>query len=91
MTVRFDGGKLPPVSVGWKRDFFLGLRGWAKDGEPNTAFAWTVAPLPFSKMFNYPPGPSDHSPRTVEYQQYLRRYQTRRGRALIPPLAPAVR
>ncbi len=90
MTLEFSGAALPPVQSGWKRDFFLYLRGYAKDGEPNTAFARTVQPLPFSGMPNYPPGPSDHPPGTPEYQRYLREYQTRPGRALIPPLAPAI-
>jgi tetratricopeptide (TPR) repeat protein len=90
MTVAFSPRALPAVKPGWKRDFFLDLRGYAKDGEPNTAFAWTVEPLPFSGMSNYPPSPSDQLPSTPEYQQYLRQYQTRPGYALIPPLAPAI-
>ena len=77
------------MKPGWKRDFFLDLRGYAKDGEPNTAFACTVEPLPFSGMSNYPPGPRDRVPSTPEYQHYLQQYQTRPGYALIPPLAPA--
>jgi tetratricopeptide (TPR) repeat protein len=90
MTVEFSPHALPAVKPGWKRDFFLDLRGYAKDGEPNTAFAWTVEPLPFGGMSNYPPSPGDHVPSTPEYQQYLRQYQTRRGYALIAPLAPAI-
>jgi hypothetical protein len=91
LTVKFNGRALVPVRPGWKRDYFLYARGYAKDGEPNTAFAWTVAPLPFSQMSSYPPGPGDHAPNSPEYQEYLREYQTRPGYALIPPLAPAVR
>jgi tetratricopeptide (TPR) repeat protein len=91
MTVEFSPRALPAVKPGWQRDFFLDLRGYAKDGEPNTAFAWTVEPLPFSGMANYPPSPSDQVPNTPEYRQYLRQYQTRPGYALIPPLAPAIR
>ena len=68
----------------------MDLRGWAKDGEPNTAFAWTVEPLPFGQMSNYPPAARDAAPRTVGYQRYLREYETRRAPALIPPLAPAI-
>jgi tetratricopeptide (TPR) repeat protein len=90
MTVKFSPRDLPAVKPGWKRDFFLDLRGYAKDGEPNTAFAWTVEPLPYNGMSNYPPGDADHAPNTPEYQEYLRQYQTRQGYALIPPLAPAI-
>jgi len=90
MTVEFSPRELPAVKPGWKRDFFLDLRGYAKDGEPNTAFAWTVEPLPYSGMSNYPPSSGDKIPSTPEYQRYLRQYQTRPGYALIPPLAPAI-
>ncbi len=90
LTVDFSLHSLPNLNPGWKRDFFLRLRGYAKDGEPNTAFSWTVSPLPFSGMSNYPPGAGDHAPSVRKYQDYLSRYQTRPGRALIPPLEPAV-
>jgi hypothetical protein len=90
ITIKFSGRALAPVKPGWKRDFFLYLRGWAKDGEPNTAFSRTVTPLPFSGMSNYPPGPQDRAPSSREYQQYRREYLTRPGYALIPPLAPAM-
>jgi tetratricopeptide (TPR) repeat protein len=90
MTVRFSPRALPALKPGWKRDFFLDLRGYAKDGEPNTSYPWTVEPLPFSGMANYPPSPGDPIPSTPEYRQYLRQYQTRPGYALIPPLAPAI-
>jgi hypothetical protein len=90
LTVEFSPRSLPSLKPGWKRDFFLRLRGYAKDGEPNTAFAWTVAPLPFSGMSNYPPGAGDRAPSAPEYQDYLRQYQTRPSHVLIPPLAPAV-
>lgn len=90
MSVEFSPRSLPSLKPGWKRDYFLRLRGYAKDGEPNTAFAWTVAPLPFNGMSNYPPGAGDRAPAGPAYQDYLRQYQTRPSHALIPPLAPAV-
>ncbi|HTS70014.1 MAG TPA: FG-GAP-like repeat-containing protein [Terriglobia bacterium] len=90
MTVEFNPHGLPAVRPGWKRDFFLALRGYAKDGEPNTSFAWTVEPMPFGAMSNYPPGASDRTPDSPEYREYLGQYQTRPGYALIPPLAPAI-
>ncbi len=90
ITVEFSPSALPAVRPGWTRDFFLDLCGYAKDGEPNTAFAWTVAPLPYQGMSNYPPGSQDHAPSTADYLEYIRKYQTRRGYSLIPPLAPAV-
>jgi hypothetical protein len=90
LTVSFSGRGLPPLKPGWKRDLFLYARGWAKDGEPNTAYARTVQPLPFGAMSNYPPTAQDQAPHSAEYQQYVRRYLTRPGYALIPPLAPAL-
>ncbi|MBI3661585.1 MAG: VCBS repeat-containing protein [Acidobacteria bacterium] len=91
LTIRFDARQLPPLKPGEKRDFFLHLSGWAKDGEPNTAFSRTVEPLPFRSMFQAPAGEPAPPPRSVEYARYLRTYQTRPGYALIPPLALRVR
>ncbi len=88
LTVKFDGRRLPKLKPGQKRDFFLYLGGWAKDGEPNTAAARTVAPLPFRKMSQYPYGPRERLPNSLEHRRYLRGYQTRPAYALIPPLAP---
>jgi hypothetical protein len=88
MTVRFSARGLPPLKPGWKRDFFLYALGYAKDGEPNTAYSRTVAPLPFRAMPNYPYAPETY-PDGPEQRAYLREYETRPGHALIPPLAPA--
>jgi hypothetical protein len=88
LTVSFDGRALPPLKPGWKRTFFLYTHGWAKDGEPNTAYSKTVAPMPFRGMSNYPYGPEERDTQSREYQQYLREYQTRPRYLLIPPLAP---
>ncbi len=90
LTVKFGGLALPPLRPGWRRDFFLYTCGWAKDGEPNTAFSKTVTPLPFRKMSNYPPAEQGLAPHGMDEQRYLRKYQTRRSRLLIPPLAPAI-
>ncbi len=88
LSVKFSGRRLPPLRPGWKRDFFLSVHGWAKDGEPNTAFSRTVEPLPFRQMSNYPYGPGEHLPDSPEQRRYWREYQTRASYLLIPPLAP---
>jgi TolA-binding protein len=88
LTVKFDARLLPPLKPGWKRTLFLYTHGWAKDGEPNTAFSKSVEPLPFRQMSNYPYGPEERYPDSPEHQQYLREYQTRPRYLLIPPLAP---
>jgi len=88
LTVKFDARGLPPLQPGWKRTFFLYTHGWAKDGEPNTAYSKTVEPLPFRRMSNYPYGARERYPDSAEHQQYLREYQTRPRYQLIPPLVP---
>jgi Tfp pilus assembly protein PilF len=88
MTVEFDGRGLSPLKPGRKRTFFLYTHGWAKDGEPNTAYSKTVEPLPFRQMSNYPYGPEERYPETPEHRKYMRDYQTRPGYRLIPPLSP---
>ncbi len=91
LTARFSGRGLPSLTPGWKRDFFLYAAGYAKDGEPNTAFSRTVNPLPFRRMSNYPYGPPEHFPESADDRNYMREYETRPGYLLIPPLAPAIR
>ncbi|MBI4164921.1 MAG: VCBS repeat-containing protein [Acidobacteria bacterium] len=88
ITVEFDAGHLPPLQPGWKRTYFLYTHGWAKDGEPNTAYSKTVAPLPFRRMSGYPQTSGDLGPDAPDYREYLREYQTRRRYELIPSLAP---
>ncbi len=91
LTLEFDGRRLPAVKPGWKRSFFLEVSGWAKDGEPNTAFSRTVEPLPYRAMPNYPPPSEERAPKSVAYRRYLSHYETRPAWQLIPPLAPTVR
>ncbi len=88
MGVRFSAANLPPLKPNWVRSFFLDATGYAKDGDPNTAYSATVNPLPFRSMGNYPPGPADHVPDSLAYREYLRKYETRPSYRLIPPLAP---
>ncbi len=88
MTVRFSAANFPPLRRGWVRSFFLDATGYAKDGEPNTAYSATVAPLPFHTMANYPPGPEDRAPDSAAYREYIRTYETRPSYQLIPSLAP---
>jgi tetratricopeptide (TPR) repeat protein len=90
MTVRFSAGRFPPLRQGWVRSLFLDAAGYAKDGEPNTAYSATVAPLPFHAMTNYPPSVRDRAPQDSAYREYLRNCQTRPSYQLIPSLAPPV-
>jgi len=89
MTLRFSARGLPRLKPGWRRDFFLYARGYAKDGEPNTAYFRTVEPLPFFAMPNYPYAPGERYPDTERLREYLRDYETRPAHLLIPPLEPS--
>lgn len=88
MTVSFDTRGRPRLPQGWRRDYFLYMRGYAKDGEPNTADFRTSGPLPFYRMSSYPYGTRDHYPDNPAMQRYLESYETRPAYRLIPPLSP---
>ncbi|HEV2423755.1 MAG TPA: FG-GAP-like repeat-containing protein [Terriglobia bacterium] len=87
LTLRFDAAKLPPIRPEWRRDYFLYARGYAKDGEPNTAYFRTSDPLPFYRMSNYPYAAGERAS-TPAVREYLNDYETRPGYQLIPALAP---
>jgi hypothetical protein len=90
MTVSFDTSGLAAVPRGWQRDYFLFARGYAKDGEPNTADFRTSEPLPFYRMSNYPYAPAERYPNSPWMQRYLDTYESRPGHDLIPRLAPPI-
>jgi hypothetical protein len=77
MTIVFDATALPPLPVGWARDFFIHSIGWVKDGDLNTAYGNQVDPLPFHGMKSYPPSEGDVYPNDPEHQEYLKKYNTR--------------
>jgi Tfp pilus assembly protein PilF len=79
LRLKFDLRSLPPVAPRLKRDYLLSVDGWAKDGDPNTAYSSSVAPLPFHSMKGYPYPASQHYPQDTQHQAYLRKYNTRRA------------
>jgi hypothetical protein len=87
LTVRFDAHALPPLPVGWRRDFFVFLDGWAKDRDPNTHAALFVEPLPFHGMSGYPYGPDERFPDGPEHRAWRRDWNTRPATRWITPLA----
>ncbi|MCY4595322.1 MAG: ASPIC/UnbV domain-containing protein [Bryobacterales bacterium] len=86
IELRFPSGGLPPLAVGWTRDYLLFVDGWAKENEANTAFGDSVTPLPFHSMSGYPYGPGETYPDTPEHRADLERYHTRRAMRLLRPL-----
>ena len=86
VRLRFSTKGLPPLPIGWKRDFLLLVDGWAKDADANTAFSQTVKPLPFHGMSRYPYPAGEHYPQDQIHQDYLREYNTRPALRLIQSL-----
>jgi hypothetical protein len=84
----FDAAALPPLPPGWTRDWLVELDGWAKDGDPNTAQAQAVEPLPFHSMTAYPPPPGEAPPDTPEHRDWRAEWNTRPGAVLLGPLVP---
>ena len=77
ITIDFDASRLPALPRGWTRDFLIYSEGWVKDGDLNTAYGQTVAPLPFHTMPCYPYKAGVHYP-AGQHQQYLKQYNTRK-------------
>lgn len=75
--VTIDFKALPAPPAGWRRDFLIYSEGWVKDGDLNTAYGQTVAPLPFHGMPRYPYGPQVRYPQDEEHRKYQEQYNTR--------------
>jgi Tfp pilus assembly protein PilF len=75
ITLEFDASRLPALPHGWTRSFLVYAAGFGKDMDLNSAFADTIAPLPFHAMPEYP-YPGEH-PGDREYRRYLEKYNTR--------------
>jgi hypothetical protein len=86
LRLLFPVTPLPALQPGWRRDFLLFVDGWAKDGDPNTAFSQTVEPLPFHGMSSYPYPASEQYPNPLLHRQYIDSYNTRPALRLLRPL-----
>lgn len=78
VTINFDATHLPLLPQGWKRDFLIYSEGWVKDGDLNTAYGQTVAPLPFHDMPSYPYGKGILYPTDKAHREYQQKYNTRK-------------
>jgi hypothetical protein len=87
LALHFDAGGLPELPAGWTRDFVFYANGWVKDGDLNTRYSQTVAPLPFHGMSGYPYPASEQYPDTEEFRRYLRSYNTRPATSTVGRLA----
>ena len=77
LSLEFDALKLPSLKKDWKREFIFYNDGWLKDGDLNTAYGKTVAPLPFHGMSSYPEGAIDRYPKEKHLLDYQKMYNTR--------------
>jgi Tfp pilus assembly protein PilF len=90
LVFRFRAPPAPPA--GWTRDFVLIGDGWVKDGDYNTGYSTTVAPLPYHGLSDYarPPGRLADDPayrqHPEDWRDFHTRYVTPRvfHRALVP-------
>ena len=87
LQLSFDARGLAPVARGWTRDFLLYVDGWAKDGDPNTAYATTVEPLPFHAMKAYP-YLAQRFPDDATHRDYVNQFNIRPALRLMRPLTP---
>lgn len=78
ITIEFNEENLPELKNNWKRDFLIYSEGWIKDGDLNTAHGKTVGPLPFHQMSRYPYGNNEVIPANLDYQKYIKNYNTRK-------------
>jgi len=78
VTINFDATQLPTLPKGWKRDYLIYSEGWVKDGDLNTAYGQTVAPLPFHAMPSYPYGKNIMYPTDKAHRKYQEEYNTRK-------------
>ena len=81
VEIRFDATKLPPLPEGWTRSYVLRFAGWCKGQELYTAHGWTVEPLPFLGMSNYPYRADEKYPDDEAHREYRRVWNTRRVNA----------
>lgn len=86
LRLLFPVASLPPLHVGWRRDFLLFVDGWAKDGDANTAFSKSVEPLPFHGMSAYPYPATESYPDSAAHREYRDTYNTRSALRLLRPL-----
>jgi Flp pilus assembly protein TadD len=74
----FDARGLPPLPVGWVRDWLVVLDGWDKDADKNTVAGQTVLPLPFHGMDDSRYG-EQAFPDSEAHRSFAREYLTRPG------------
>ncbi len=70
VDAEFDESALPPLPMGWKRDYFFYADGFVKDMDFYEALPFTVAELPFHEMTRYPYSTHEHFPQDAAAVAY---------------------
>ena len=77
VALEFDAASLPPLPVGWRRDYFFFADGFVKDMDFYEAHALTVGPVPFHQMGRYPYPEENIYPGGESLLRYFLEYNTR--------------
>jgi hypothetical protein len=77
--IRLKFGALAPPEAGMTRDYVMVGDGWIKDGDLNSTFSKTVAPLPYRgiKDYDQAPGRLEDEPAYKQHPQDWQTYHTR--------------
>ncbi len=70
VDAEFSDASLPPLPIGWKRDYFFYADGFVKDMDFYEALPFTVAEMPFHGMSTYPYTAREHFPDDANTLQY---------------------
>jgi hypothetical protein len=77
VALTFDALRLPALPSGWTRTYLLQADGFSKEMDVNSASPYTVEPLPFHRMTQYPYPPTEHYPDSAAHTAYRETYNTR--------------
>jgi tetratricopeptide (TPR) repeat protein len=77
VKLEFDPKHLPPLPVGWVRDYFFYADGFEKDLDFYAANAFTVEPLPKHGLTSYPYPAGMEYPADEKHLHYQFEYNTR--------------
>jgi hypothetical protein len=81
--LRFRFVAPPPPPAGWVRDYIIIGDGWIKDGDYNSTFSKTVAPLPYHERQEYTTAPGRLEDEVV-YRRYSEDWQKYHTRYITP-------
>lgn len=90
VALQFPATSLAPLPTGWTRTYLLRADGFSKEMDPNSGSPYTVEPLPFHRMTQYPYDPArERYPDTAAQRAYRDAFNTRVSVRPLPPLTPA--